>query len=397
MPRPLISFPPFILIAHLSLFFFFPFLFVSALVQNVTVDALGNTDHADFQTNGSPQYLPATQDWTFTTTGRSNDAQALSVRTNVQNATLVLTTAQPTTAFFWRGYLPGTAARYSVCIDCSSVDELGDIITLTSEDTTTDGNRSSPVILFASKALTNTTHTVALRNLRNTIDGVVGQLIVDAFIFTADVSSRESLHFSHHHHHNGEHKNSNQMNELMQIETTGSGSDNDGTKTSRALMAGIVAIAVILGLCLIFAALFWLLWRRRGGVRGMKRSKSKSILLPPTIPIHYSVSPASPSGGSGGSIGGGGGGDRTSDPLVAPPSSRSFLGIGVARVGTTFTSVGRSVVALVPVSKAIWKRMGKGRKRGESESSPMIERERERDWEPGTRETKPNGACFDSS
>ncbi|KAG8761639.1 hypothetical protein FRC14_000023 [Serendipita sp. 396] len=353
MPRPLI--------AHLSYLFFFSFLSVSvstaaALVQNVTVDALGNTDHADFQTNGSPQYLPATQDWTFTT-GRSNDAQALSVRTHVQNATLVLTTAQPTTAFFWRGYLPGTAARYSVCIDCSSVDELGDIITLTSEDTTTDGNRSSPVILFASKPLTNTTHTVALRNLRNTIDGVVGQLIVDAFIFTADVSSQ----------------------------STGSGSDDDdGTKTSRALMAGIVAIAVILGLCLIFAALFWLLWRRRGGIRGTKRSKS----IPPPIP--YSVSPPSP--GSGGGIGGG----ETSDPLVQAPPSRSFLGFGVARarVGTTFTSVGRSVVALVPVPgpvpRSLWKRMGmgKGRKRGESESSPMIERERERDWERGMRETK---------
>jgi hypothetical protein len=43
------------------------------------------------------------------------------------------------------------------------------------------------VILFASKLLHNTTHSIVIRNLRNPIEGVVGVISLDSFSFTADV------------------------------------------------------------------------------------------------------------------------------------------------------------------------------------------------------------------
>jgi hypothetical protein len=47
----------------------------------------------------------------------------------------------PATAFFWRGYLPPTPARYSICIDCVSED-VGKVATL---DVTAANPSSGPV------------------------------------------------------------------------------------------------------------------------------------------------------------------------------------------------------------------------------------------------------------
>lgn len=158
---------------------------VVCLVQNVTVDARGDSDHPRVG-GGRLEYLPSIDDWTFSS-NVPNAINSSTVRTVRENATLVFHINEPSTFFFWHGFLPESAARYSVCIDCTRLDETGDIVTLTSDATTTDGNRSSPVILYASELLANTTHTVVIRNLRNSIEGVVGQLIVDGLVFTSDL------------------------------------------------------------------------------------------------------------------------------------------------------------------------------------------------------------------
>jgi hypothetical protein len=46
---------------------------------------------------------------------------------------------------------------------------------------------SPQVILFASKPLDNTTHSIVIQNLRNPIVGVVGVVSLDSFSFTTDV------------------------------------------------------------------------------------------------------------------------------------------------------------------------------------------------------------------
>lgn len=139
---------------------------VQSLVQNITIDALGNSNHPTRVGSGRLEYLPSLKDWTFA----DNVPTAINsstVRTVRENATLVfhingqwwldgllrvpddlLRTTEPSTFFFWHGFLPESAARYSVCIDCSTRDETGDVVTLTSDATTTDGNRSSPVCHF---------------------------------------------------------------------------------------------------------------------------------------------------------------------------------------------------------------------------------------------------------
>jgi hypothetical protein len=48
-------------------------------------------------------------------------------------------------------------------------------------------------VLFTSPSLANTTHTVFLRNLRNSIVGAVGEVAFDSFIVTVEDSGGESI------------------------------------------------------------------------------------------------------------------------------------------------------------------------------------------------------------
>lgn len=154
----------------LFLFFFVPSSTL-AIIQNVSITPA----------DANLQFIPQNA-WTVSTDSRATGGSF--AHASAENATVVFTLTSPATAVFWHGFMPQTAARYSICIDCANVEALGSIVTIEAQSASRVGQ---PIILFASKALENTTHSIAVRNLRNPIEGVVGELSLDSFSFTTDV------------------------------------------------------------------------------------------------------------------------------------------------------------------------------------------------------------------
>jgi hypothetical protein len=69
-------------------------------------------------------------------------------------AMLLMLLIEPTTAVYWRGFLPTTPARYSVCIDCPNpATDLGDVVTLGQADLLSNGLNDTAVSLSASSLL----------------------------------------------------------------------------------------------------------------------------------------------------------------------------------------------------------------------------------------------------
>ncbi|PVF99552.1 hypothetical protein CPB86DRAFT_289671 [Serendipita vermifera] len=148
------------------------------LIQNVTVSSA----------DPSIQYTP-TNEWFPAVVTNGVDGSTLSfMQSIVFNASIAFTITEPSTALYWRGFLPTTPARYSVCIDCPNpATDLGDVVTLGQADLGSNGSNNTAVILYANERLQNTTHTIVIRNIRNDIEGVVGRLSLDAFLYSTSV------------------------------------------------------------------------------------------------------------------------------------------------------------------------------------------------------------------